>query len=152
MATVGAVDCVDRFHRTPEELVKALFHDPRADDSSQVPTRPRPQYKRACAQLTCEDEDGEVVQGLPAVFVWVDHQVLPMVGDDSGGLLHRRPPAGAGPFNDEYLHVSPLPDVGHNTYVQTLQDTANLRIQDTNYNTLVSARGAGVDSPGPRPQ
>jgi hypothetical protein len=80
IATVGAVYSVDRLRRTPEELVEALFHEPQAvqgDDLSQTPPpkRPRPRHKRVYAQLTCEDADGEVVQGLPAVFAWIDQQV-----------------------------------------------------------------------------
>lgn len=73
MATVAAVYSVDRFPRTPEEVVQALFRDPQK--SSVRPTRPRPQHKRVYARLTCEDADGEIINGAAAAFGWMDQQV-----------------------------------------------------------------------------
>jgi hypothetical protein len=73
MATVAAVYSVDRFPRTPEEVVQALFRDPQ--ETSAQPTRPRPQHKRVYARLTCEDADGEIINGAAAAFGWMDQQV-----------------------------------------------------------------------------
>jgi hypothetical protein len=73
MATVGAVYSVDRFVRTPEEVVEALFHDPQAPAPARP--RPRPQHKRVYAQLTCENAEGETIDGPAAVFGWLDQEV-----------------------------------------------------------------------------
>jgi hypothetical protein len=64
MATVGAIYSVDRYMRTPEQVVAALFRDgspPEAD-------RPRPQHKQVWASLRQEDVPAS---GMEAVFVWL---------------------------------------------------------------------------------
>jgi hypothetical protein len=64
MATVGTVYSVDRYVRTPEQVVAALFRDgprPEAD-------RPRPRHKQVWASLAQVDVP---VSGLEAVFVWL---------------------------------------------------------------------------------
>ena len=64
MATVGAVYSVDRYVRTPEQVVAALFRDgprPEAD-------RPRPQHKQVWASLPQADLP---VAGMEAVFLWL---------------------------------------------------------------------------------
>ena len=73
MATVGAVYSVDRFVRTPEEVVEALFRDPQ--QPSPARPRPRPQHKRTYACLTHENAKGEVIDGAAAVFGWLDQEV-----------------------------------------------------------------------------
>ena len=73
MATLGAVYSVDRFVRTPAEVVEALFHDPQAPAPSRP--RPRPQHKRVYAHLTCENAEGETIDGPAAVFGWLDQEV-----------------------------------------------------------------------------
>jgi hypothetical protein len=55
MATVAAVYTVDRHVRTAEDVVAALFRDPRDDPP---PPRPKPQNKHVWAQLYREDDDG----------------------------------------------------------------------------------------------
>jgi hypothetical protein len=64
MATVGTVYSVDRYVRTPEQIVAALFRDgPRPEAK-----RPRPQHKQVWASLA----QAEVpVSGQEAVFVWL---------------------------------------------------------------------------------
>jgi hypothetical protein len=64
MATVGTVYSVDRYVRTPEQVVAALFRDgPRAEAD-----RPRPQHKQVWASLP----QAEVpVSGMEAVFLWL---------------------------------------------------------------------------------
>ena len=63
MATVGAVYSVDRYRRTPEEIVAALFRDQREKPKD----RPQPQHKQVWASLP---QDG-TVSGMEAVFVWI---------------------------------------------------------------------------------
>jgi hypothetical protein len=64
MATVGTVYSVDRYVRTPEQVVAALFRDgprPEAD-------RPRPQHQQVWASLAQADVP---VSGMEAVFLWL---------------------------------------------------------------------------------
>lgn len=63
MATVGTVYSVDRYRRTPEEVVAALFHE-----RSEPSTRPQPQHKEVWASLPREEVPGS---GTDAVFAWM---------------------------------------------------------------------------------
>jgi len=64
MATVGTVYSVDRYVRTPEQVVAALFRDgPRPEEG-----RPRPRHKQVWASLP---QAGVPVSGMEAVFVWL---------------------------------------------------------------------------------
>jgi hypothetical protein len=64
MATVGTAYSVDRYVRTAEEVVAALFRDgPRPEAK-----RPQPQHKQVWASLP--QADG-AVSGMQAVFVWL---------------------------------------------------------------------------------
>jgi hypothetical protein len=64
MATVGAVYSVDRYVRTPEQVVAALFRDgPRPEEG-----RPRPRHKQVWASLP---QAGVSVSGMEAVFLWL---------------------------------------------------------------------------------
>jgi hypothetical protein len=77
MATVAAVYSVDRFVRTPEQVLEALFHDPQAARPADLPQRPRPQHKRTYARLD-DDPDWpheEPVNGAAAAFGWLEEQV-----------------------------------------------------------------------------
>jgi hypothetical protein len=74
VATLGSVYTVDRYVRTPEDILEALFRDPQ-DPDPQRPKRPRPCHKRVYAQLTQELGEGDVVDGSAAVFGWIDQQV-----------------------------------------------------------------------------
>ena len=64
MATVTTVYSVDRYRRTPEEVVAALFRD------APEPTRdrPRPQHKEVWATLPREEVPGS---GIEAAFAWM---------------------------------------------------------------------------------
>jgi len=64
MATVGTVYTVDRYVRTPEQVVAALFRD--APESSR--DRPRPQHKHVWASLPVDEEPGS---GMEQVFAWL---------------------------------------------------------------------------------
>jgi len=63
MATVGTVYSVDRYQRTPEEVVAALFHD-----DSEPSSRPQPQHKEVWASLPREEVPGS---GTGMVFAWM---------------------------------------------------------------------------------
>jgi hypothetical protein len=73
MATIGAVYSVDRFRRTPEEVVESLFRDPR-QPRAETP-RPRPCHKRMLAILDHSDCYGDEVAGRPAVFNWIAEEM-----------------------------------------------------------------------------
>jgi hypothetical protein len=75
MATVGAVYSVDRFVRTPEEVLEALFHDPQEPRAPDAPQRPRPQHKWTYARLDDDPNQEDAVKGQPATFGWLDEQV-----------------------------------------------------------------------------
>lgn len=65
MATVGTVYTVDRYVRTPEQVLAALFRD----EAERSKDRPRPQSKEVWASLP--QDDGRL-SGQEAVFVWLD--------------------------------------------------------------------------------
>jgi hypothetical protein len=75
MATVGAVYSVDRFVRTPEEVLEALFHDPEKPRPATLPERPRPQHKWTYARLDDDPNQPERVNGQAATFGWLDEQL-----------------------------------------------------------------------------
>jgi len=77
MATVGAVYSVDRFVRTPQQVLEALFHDPQATRPDDLPQRPRPQHKRTYARLDDDPRlpNEQAVNGAAATFGWLDQQV-----------------------------------------------------------------------------
>jgi hypothetical protein len=75
MATVGAVYSVDRFVRTPEQVLEALFHDPDEPPSPDAPQRPRPQHKWTYARLDDDPQQPEAVKGQAATFGWLDEQI-----------------------------------------------------------------------------
>lgn len=68
MATVGAVYTVDRYVRTPEEVLAALFRDEREPSKD----RPRPQHKRVWASLP--QSDGRA-SGQSGVFLWLNWEL-----------------------------------------------------------------------------
>jgi len=70
MATVGTAYTVDRYVRTPEEVVTALFRD-----GPEPPPRPQPCHKRVWASLPQEDEDGVVHSSLDIVYDWLLNEV-----------------------------------------------------------------------------
>jgi hypothetical protein len=68
MATVGAVYTVDRYVRTPEQLVAALFRD----EPERSQERPQPCHKQVWASLP--QDDGRYA-GQEAVFTWIDWEL-----------------------------------------------------------------------------
>jgi hypothetical protein len=75
MSTVGTVYSVDRFVRTPEEVLEALFHNPEEPRPDTLPERPRPQHKWAYARLDSDPKNPEAVNGQAATFGWLDEQL-----------------------------------------------------------------------------
>jgi hypothetical protein len=63
MATVGTVYSVDRYRRTPEEVVAALFRD-----GPEPSARPKPQHKEVWASLPRDETPGS---GTEMVFAWM---------------------------------------------------------------------------------
>jgi hypothetical protein len=68
MAVVGAVYSVDRHPRTPEEVVAALFRDPRRPGPR--PRRPEPVGKHVWACLS-RRADGKLDEPVACVFGWL---------------------------------------------------------------------------------
>ena len=75
IATVGAVYSVNRFVRTPEAVLEALFHDPGEPRPADAPPRPRPQHKWNYARLDDDPQQAEPVKGQAATFGWMDEQI-----------------------------------------------------------------------------
>lgn len=71
MALVGTAYTVDRYQRTPEQMVAALFGDREA-----LPRpRPKPQSKHTWASLPGTDEQGNEVAATEIVFPWLLNEV-----------------------------------------------------------------------------
>lgn len=71
MALLGASYSVDRHRRTPEDVLRALFRLPTAEDPSL--TRPSPQHKRLRASLE-RSEDGDTQPAMAEIFGWLDSE------------------------------------------------------------------------------
>lgn len=71
MATVGAAYTVDRYVRTPEEVVATLFRD-----GPKPPPRPQPCHKRVWASLPQVDQDGTEHSSLEIVYGWLLNEVV----------------------------------------------------------------------------
>jgi hypothetical protein len=67
MAIVGAVYTVDRYVRTAEQVVAALFGDDRA---APKPQRPQPCHKQIMASLAYTDADG-THPGMEKTYLWM---------------------------------------------------------------------------------
>lgn len=72
MATVGTVYTVDRYVRTPEEVVAALFRDPPAVPP---PQRPAPCQKRVWASLPQQDAGGREHSSPAIVYGWMLNEI-----------------------------------------------------------------------------
>ncbi len=70
MATVGTAYTVDRYVRSPEEVLAALFRD-----GPKPPPRPQPVHKRVWASLPQEGADGVVRPALDVVYDWLLNEV-----------------------------------------------------------------------------
>jgi hypothetical protein len=70
MAAVGTAYTVDRYVRSPEEVLAALF-----GDGPKPPPRPQPAHKRVWASLPREDEEGGLQSSLDIVYDWLLNEV-----------------------------------------------------------------------------
>jgi hypothetical protein len=70
MATVGTAYTVERYARTAEEVLAALFRDGPAPAA-----RPQPAHKRVWASLSQEDASGEVRAGPDVVYDWLLNEI-----------------------------------------------------------------------------
>jgi hypothetical protein len=71
MATVGTAYSVDRYMRTPEQVVAALFRD----ESKPTEPRPQPQGKHVWASLE-RQEDGQPISSMDVVYPWLLNEVV----------------------------------------------------------------------------
>lgn len=72
MANVASVYSVDRFERTAEDIVAALFRDDSPSDQD-PPKRPRPKFKHTTAHFARQYEDGDewlTVSATHEAFSW----------------------------------------------------------------------------------
>lgn len=76
MATLASVYTIDRYERTPEEIVAALFRDERGPRPKD---RPEPRFKHVTARFTRLREDGDGEQwesnGTLDAFCWGNEQI-----------------------------------------------------------------------------
>jgi hypothetical protein len=80
MATVGAAYTVDRYVRTPEEVVAALFRDgPRPEPGR----RPLPQHKHVWASMSHEE-----VCSIDVVYTWLSDEIAQRNPDLSKPMVH----------------------------------------------------------------
>ena len=70
MATVGTAYTVNRYLRTPAEVVAALFRE-----GPKPPPRPEPAHKRVWASLPQPDEAGRVRSGQQVVYEWLLNEI-----------------------------------------------------------------------------
>ncbi len=73
MAIVGTAYSVDRYVRTPEQIVAALFGD--AQPAQPTAPRPKPQNKHVWASLPRHDVDGELTPAVDIVYPWLLNEV-----------------------------------------------------------------------------
>jgi len=77
MATLAGVYSVDRFVRTPEQIVEALFREEREPAANREP-RPEPCHKRVIArfpQLIEEIDEEEPISGATLALSWASREV-----------------------------------------------------------------------------
>ena len=118
IATLGAVYTIERYRRTPEQIVEALFQDPQ-DKPAEKGKRPEPQHKRVRASLA-RSPDGRTEPAIEAVFGWMGAEIrardpgnnlpLPCLMDGQGALWEAAkgdlPQDHLVPILD-WLHVTP---------------------------------------------
>ena len=73
IATLGAVYTIERHRRTPEQIVEALFQDPKSKPA-ETNQRPEPPHQRVRASLA-RSPDGRTEPALEAVFGWMAAEI-----------------------------------------------------------------------------
>ena len=74
MAMVGAVYTVDRFERSPKEVLEALFRVPGETPDSSPPCRPKPLTKHIRTSLI-RDAAGTSLPSFDEIFGWMEQEV-----------------------------------------------------------------------------
>jgi hypothetical protein len=153
MAMVATVYSVDRYVRTPQEVVAALFRD---DDKP--PPRPKPQHKRVMASLPQVDEQGVAHAAVDIVHEWMMNELIernrqhqqwqrPMVflydGQDSlwDARVAQLPASGVDIL--DLLHVTPRLWQAAHVFHREGSDTAEDFVRDRCLRVL-QGRGEGV--------
>ncbi len=85
MATVGAVYTVDRYVRTAQEVVAALFRD---EEPRPAQKRPEPQHKHVWASLPVSGDDDEMISGMNVVYTWLRQEVEDRRRDSGQEIVH----------------------------------------------------------------
>ena len=85
MATVGAVYTVDRYYRTAEEVVAALFRD---EEPRPWQKRPEPQHKHVWASLPVPGDDDEMISSVSVVYTWLQEEVEGRRRDPCQEIVH----------------------------------------------------------------
>lgn len=78
MATLAGVYSVDRFVRTPQQIVAALFRDESESLPREPPPRPEPQHKRIIArfpQIIEDIDEQKPVSGTTLALSWASREV-----------------------------------------------------------------------------
>jgi len=78
MATLASVYSVDRYVRTPEEIVAALFRDEPTAPAADPPPRPEPRHKRMIArfpQIMADVDPTEPISGAILALTWAAREV-----------------------------------------------------------------------------
>ncbi len=70
MALLGGIYSIEPYRRTPEEVLEALFADPRTRREKSGPGRPKPLHKQVRACLARDEHDTTAPQ-TAAVFDWI---------------------------------------------------------------------------------
>lgn len=73
MSLVGAVYSIDRYERTPEDIVAALFRDPQRESGNGSLPRPKPQHKRIRTSLI-RDESDTMHPSIEEIFGWITQE------------------------------------------------------------------------------
>lgn len=73
MALLGSVYTIDPYQRTPDEVLEALFADPKTPREPPKVVRPKPQHKEIRACLA-RDEQGTTAPQTATIFEWMAQQ------------------------------------------------------------------------------
>ena len=73
MSLVGAVYSIDRYERTSEAVVAALFRDNQKEPGEESSPRPKPQHKRVRASLM-RDETDTMQPSIDDIFGWMTQE------------------------------------------------------------------------------
>ena len=73
MSLVGAVYSIDRYERTPENIIAALFRNEQQEAAEGSPPRPKPHHKHVRASLI-RDEADTMQPSIEEIFGWMSQE------------------------------------------------------------------------------